>query len=34
MAFIITELVYIFVMGPAEGPLRVWEILAALKTCW
>ena len=32
MAFIITELVYIFVKGPAEGRLRVREF--ALKTCW
>ena len=34
MAFIITELVYIFVMGPAEGRLRVRKFLAALKTYW
>ena len=34
MAFIITELVYIFVWGPVEGRLRVLEFLAALKTCW
>ena len=34
MAFIITELVYIFVLGPVEGRLRVREFLAALKTCW
>ena len=34
MAFIITELVYIFVYEPAEGFLRVQEFLAALKTYW
>ena len=33
MAFIITELMNIFVKGPAEGRLQVREFLAALKTC-
>ena len=33
MALIITELVYIFVYGPAEGRIRVREFLATLKTC-
>ena len=31
---IITELVYIFVYGPAKVRLQVWEFLAALKTHW
>ena len=34
MTSIITELVYIFVKGLGEGPLRVREFLAALKTYW
>ena len=32
MTSIITELVYIFFKGPAEGRLRVREFLATLKT--
>ena len=34
MAFITTELVKIFVKGPAEGRLWVRKFLAALKTYW
>ena len=34
MTFIITVLAYIFLMGPAEGRLRVRQFLATLKTHW
>ena len=34
MTSIITELVYIFVRGPAEGRLLVREFLLTLKTHW
>ena len=34
MTPIITELVYIFFKGPAEGRLRVRDFLATWKTYW
>ena len=34
MTTIVTEPVYLFVLRPAEGLLRVWEFLTALKTHW